>query len=68
MGRFLRYEQGKGERRKKAVAAAWGLGVGVQNSQVQVRGPSIYRHVLGLGFPSGPGWAGLGPKHVIGSR
>jgi hypothetical protein len=50
------------------VAAAWGLGVGVQNSQVQVRGPSIYRHVLGLGFPSGPGWAGLGPKHVIGSR
>ena len=37
MGRFLRYEQGKGEGRKKVVVAAWGLGVGVQNSQVQGR-------------------------------
>jgi hypothetical protein len=41
----------------------------VNKSQVQVSGPSIYRQVLGLGFPSGPiglGWAG--PKHVIGLR
>jgi hypothetical protein len=30
---------------------------------VQERGTSIYRHVLGLGFLSGLGWAGLGwPK------
>jgi hypothetical protein len=31
----------------------------------------IYRRALGLGFshgPNGPGWNGLGPKHVLGSR
>jgi hypothetical protein len=43
----------------------------MENSQVQGRGIHIYRGALGLGFSSGPnglGWAGLGPKHVIGLR
>jgi hypothetical protein len=43
----------------------------MKNGQVQERGTSIYRHGLGLGFlsrPNGLGWAGLGPKHVIGLR
>jgi hypothetical protein len=38
----------------------WRLGVGVNKSQMQVKGTPIYRHGLGLGFLSGPnglGWA-----------
>ena len=35
----------------------------MENFHVQGRGPSIYRHEVGLGFLSGPYWAGLGwPK------
>jgi hypothetical protein len=35
----------------------------VKNCQGQERGTSIYRHEVGLGFLSGPYWAGLGwPK------
>jgi hypothetical protein len=43
----------------------WRLGVGMENSQMQVRGIRIYRHVLGLGFQMGPiglGWAGPNTK------
>jgi hypothetical protein len=39
--------------------------VGMENSQMQVRGIRIYRHVLGLGFQMGPiglGWAGPNTK------
>jgi hypothetical protein len=38
----------------KVVAAERNGGVGVQNCQVQGERAPIYRHVLGLGFLSGP--------------
>ena len=39
---------------KEKVAARKIRGVGMENSQVQGRSTSIYRHGLGLGFLSGP--------------
>jgi hypothetical protein len=50
-----REEEGTG---KKKVAAREKWRVGVKNCQVQERGTSIYRHEVGLGFLSGPYWAG----------
>jgi hypothetical protein len=40
--------------RRKRVAAKKFRGVGLQNNQVQGERAPIYRHVLGLGFLSGP--------------
>jgi hypothetical protein len=57
--RWLLREEEEG--REKEVAARKNGGVGVQKCQMQVKGTSIYRHGLGLGFLSGPiglGWAG----------
>jgi hypothetical protein len=47
------------EGREKEVAARKNAGVGVQKCQMQVKGTSIYRHGLGLGFLSGPNGLGL---------
>ena len=43
----------------------------MQFSKLARGGTSIYRGALGFGFShgqNGPGWNGLGPKHVLGSR
>jgi hypothetical protein len=50
---------------RRLLAAEKFGGVGVQNSQVQGERDPIYRHVVGLGFLSGPiglGWAGPNTK------
>ena len=59
----------KKRRGGKVVAAERNGGVGVQNCQVQGESTPIYRKWIGLGFFSGPNWAGLGwPKHANGLR
>jgi hypothetical protein len=58
---------------KKAAGGGWNFlrGGSAKEPPLARSGLLFIEGALGLGFshgPNGPGWNGLGPKHVLGSR
>jgi hypothetical protein len=66
-----REEDGVGRERKAVGGCGFSRGGSAKMPPLARRGVLFIEGEIGLGFshgPNGPGWNGLGPKHVLGSR